>query len=94
MFAQLKQAWDFLRAERLASHPVESVFPTRSLFGTGFCEVRLYRKRDGACWVTLVARGGTARVYVPLEPDQASALARRLDEVAERAKQVPRTRTL
>ncbi len=88
MFKHLKQTWDFLRAERIETHPVESVA------GMGFCEVRLHRKRDGACWVTLVARGGDATVYVSFEPHQASDLARRLEIVADTARRMARTRTL
>jgi hypothetical protein len=86
MFRHLKQAWDFLRAERIETHDIESVA------GMGFCEVRLHRKKDGTCWVTLVARGGEAIVYVPFEPDQAADLARRLEIVADTARRMSRTR--
>ena len=84
MFKQLKRTWDFLRAERIETHLVESVF------GIGFCEVRLHRKKDGACWVTLVARGGEAIAYVPFEPHQASDLARRLEIAADTARRLSR----
>jgi hypothetical protein len=85
MFAHLRKLWDFIRAKRVASGAVESVW------GRGYCELRLHEKADGSCWVTLVAKGGEATVYVPFEPEQAASLATKLNEMVALARSGSRT---
>ncbi len=80
MFAALKGTWDLLNSKRIKAQNIDSAF------GSGFREVRVHEKSDGGRWVTLVARGGNARVYVPLEPHQALALASSLERLAGLAK--------
>ncbi len=79
MLSALKDAWDFLRAPRIATRPVACATGYEGL------EVRVYRKRDGTCWVTVVTTCSGSRIYVPFRPDQMRALIGTLQEPTDTA---------
>jgi hypothetical protein len=80
MVRLLKTVWSFLTAKRVALQHVDTVL------SPNLCEVRLHEKQDGLRWITLVAKGGNSTIYVPMEPEQALALAETLTRLAEVAR--------